>query len=64
MAEIVNLRQERKRRLRQERKREAAVQRARFGRTGSEQEREVRLRDLAERQLDDHRRDDGPDAEG
>jgi hypothetical protein len=58
MAEIVNLRQARKARARAEKAAEAAANRAKFGRTKTEKAAEAARRELAERQLDSHKRED------
>ncbi|WP_020185442.1 DUF4169 family protein [Methylopila sp. 73B] len=63
MAEIVNLRQARKRREREDRSAQAAENRVRFGRRKDEQVAEEARRAQAERLLDGHRRDNGGDAE-
>jgi len=57
MAEIVNLRRERKRRARGEAEREAADNRVKFGAPKSERELAAARRELAERALDGARRD-------
>lgn len=61
MAEIVNLRQARKRRERDERAHAAAENRIRFGRTKGEKAAEDVRRDRTARDLDGHRLDDGGD---
>jgi len=63
MAEIVNLRQARKRREREDRSAQAAENRVRFGRRKDEQVAEEVRRAQAERLLDGHRRENGGDAE-
>ncbi|GBD50067.1 DUF4169 family protein [Methylopila sp. Yamaguchi] len=63
MAEIVNLRQARKRREREDRSAQAAENRVRFGRRKDEKVAEEVRRAQAERLLDGHRRDNGGDAE-
>ena len=60
MAEIVNLRRQRRRKVREKQADEAARNRARFGRTGAERRQEEGLKDLARRRLDGHVRDDRP----
>ena len=59
MAEVVNLRQARKRKKRDESERTAAENRARFGRTKAEVKHERAERALEEARLSGHRRDDG-----
>lgn len=61
MAEIVNLRQARKRKARADKERVAAENRAAHGRTRSERERERRLAAQADRFVEGHRRDPAPD---
>jgi Domain of unknown function (DUF4169) len=58
MAEIVNLRQARKARARAEKEALAAANRAKFGRSKAEREAEAAKRDLAEHQLDGHKREE------
>ena len=58
MAEIVNLRQVRKARARAEKAAEAAANRAKFGRTKAEKTAEAARRELTEKQLDSHKRED------
>jgi hypothetical protein len=58
MAEIVNLRQARKRRARVEKEARAAENRVQFGRTKVERERTGAQKDLNERRLDGHKRDE------
>ncbi len=58
MAEIVNLRQERRRRARDEAKAVAAENRIRHGRTKAEQERDRLAAEQAARKLDQVRRDE------
>jgi uncharacterized protein YdaU (DUF1376 family) len=57
-AEIINLRQARKRRARDLKDAQAAENRARFGRTRSEREREELTQARAARTLDGHQRDE------
>lgn len=57
MAEIVNLRQVRKQKARAEKERTATENRAAFGRTKNERERQRRLEDQAGRFIDGHRRE-------
>ena len=58
-AEIINLRQVRKERERAERERAAAANRAKFGRTKAERLQADADRDLAERHVEGHKREDG-----
>jgi hypothetical protein len=58
MSEIVNLRLARKRRARVEAESQAAERRVQFGRPKAERQAEAQRRDLAERALDGHRRDE------
>lgn len=58
MAEIISLKQARKRLERARKDEQAAENRARFGRTKAEREREEALRALDQTRLDAHRRDD------
>ncbi len=64
MAEIVNLRQIRKRKARSEKEREADRNRTLHGLPKSERERGRRLADKAERFLEGHRRGAPGDADG
>ncbi|MEJ0013383.1 MAG: DUF4169 family protein [Bauldia sp.] len=57
MADIVNLRRVRKSKQRDEREKEAAANRTRFGRTRAEKEAEAARRDLADKNIDGHKRD-------
>jgi Domain of unknown function (DUF4169) len=57
MAEIVNLRQHRKRKVRARKEEAAAENRARFGMTKAERERNAATRAKEQRNLDGHRRD-------
>jgi hypothetical protein len=59
MAEIVNLRQARKQKARADKARAADENRATFGRSKAERERERQLARQAERHLDSHRREPG-----
>ncbi len=61
MAEIVNLRHARKQKARIDKERAAAENRAVFGRTKDERERQRRLDDQAARFVDGHRRVAAPD---
>lgn len=61
MAEIVNLRTARKRKARADKETEAAGNRARFGRTKAERERETAEKALAGKRLDAHKRDEPKD---
>ncbi|KLK93500.1 hypothetical protein AA309_09335 [Microvirga vignae] len=58
MAEIVNLRQARKQKARAEKEARAEQNRITFGRTKAEKEQTKAERDLAQRRLDFHKRDD------
>lgn len=62
MAEIVNLRQARKRKRRDERERDAAANRLLHGQTGGEKAKLRLSRALDEKRLEGHRRD-GAEAE-
>ena len=64
MAEIVNLRQARKRRARAEKAHVAEANRAAFGRGKGEREKQRRLGEQAERHLDGHRRETGESGSG
>jgi hypothetical protein len=59
VAEIVNLRQARKRKARDDKARIAEQNRAAFGRTLDERERARRLAEKAGRHLEGHRREPG-----
>jgi hypothetical protein len=61
MAEIVNLRQARKKKVRADKAREADNNRAAFGRSKDERERSRRLAEQGERHLDGHHRAPGAD---
>lgn len=52
MADLINLRAERKKRRRAEAEAEAAANRARFGRTGAAKRTEAMVQDAAARRLD------------
>lgn len=58
MAEIVNLRQARKAKARAGKQAAAAENRVRFGRTKAERDAEAARRQLADKGLDGHRRDE------
>ena len=58
MAEVVNLRSFRKRKVRAEKETAAQVNRAAFGRTKSEKELSKAKRALEQKALDKHKRDD------
>ncbi len=62
MADIVNLRQARKRRARADKDRQAAENRTRHGRTAGEKERDADAEQRARRLLDGHRIEDGQPA--
>jgi hypothetical protein len=59
MAEIINLRRARKKKVRAEKEAGATENRARFGRPGRERMSSEATRELQDRKLDAHRRD-GP----
>jgi hypothetical protein len=61
MADIVNLRQARKRKEREAREARAAENRAAFGRGKAERELASAQEDQERRRLDGHRRDDPPE---
>lgn len=61
-AEIINFRQERRRRQREARAAEAAENRARFGRTRAERERDALREVQAHRKLDGHLREAGSES--
>jgi Domain of unknown function (DUF4169) len=63
MAEIVNLRQHRKRKARASGEAVAAENRLRFGMTRAEREREAAVQAQDERKLDGHRRETPGDEE-
>jgi hypothetical protein len=63
-AEIINLRQARKRRAREARAAEATANRARFGRTGAERAREALSDARARQHLDGHRLEPAHDTSG
>jgi hypothetical protein len=63
MAEIVNLRQQRKRKARARREEAAAENRVRFGMTRAEREHNAAQQAKDERKLDGHRRDNSGDEE-
>jgi len=63
MAEIVNLRQHRKRKARARREEAAAENRVRFGMTRAEREQNAAQQAKDERKLDGHRRDSSGDEE-
>ena len=58
MAEIINLRKARKKKARAEKETEAAENRAKFGRPNEEQTLSEASKDLRDRKLDAHRRED------
>ncbi len=63
MAEIINLRKARKAKARAEKEAEAAENRAKFGQRKEERSQSEAAKDLVDRKLDAHRRDDGDDKE-
>jgi hypothetical protein len=58
MAEIINLRKARKAKARAEKEAEAAENRAKFGRAKEERSQSEAAKDLLDRKLDAHRRED------
>jgi hypothetical protein len=58
MAEVINLRNFRKRKEREEKEAVAQVNRAAFGRTKSEKDLSKAKRELEKKQLDKHKRED------
>ncbi len=58
MAEIINLRKARKEKARVEKDAEAAENRAKFGRPKEERSQAEASKDLLDRKLDSHRRED------
>ena len=63
MAEIINLRRARKAKARAEKETEAAENRAKFGRPKEERSQSEAAKDLLDKKLDAHRREDDGDAE-
>ena len=63
MAEIVNLRAARKQRARNQSEQRAAENRVLFGATKAQKEADRAARNLSERRLEGHRRENGDDAE-
>ena len=59
MAEIINLRKARKARARAEKEAKAAENRAKFGQPKEERSQSEAAKDLLDRKLDAHRREDG-----
>jgi Domain of unknown function (DUF4169) len=59
MAEIINLRKARKAKTRAAKEAEAAENRAKFGRPKEERSQSEAAKDLLDRKLDAHRREDG-----
>ena len=59
MAEIINFRKARKAKARAEKQAEAAENRAKFGRPKEEKNQSEAAKDLLDRKLDAHRREDG-----
>ena len=57
MAEIINLRKARKKKVRAEKEAEAAENRAKFGRPNEERSQSEAAKDLLDRKLDAHRRE-------
>ncbi len=58
MGDVINLRQERKRRKRNAKEAEASKNRAKFGLTKGEKAKNKLESDRTEQRLDDHRKDD------
>lgn len=58
MAEIVNLRTARKRKARGEREDQASENRARFGKTKAERQKDTATKELDRKRLDGHKRED------
>ena len=63
MAEIINLRRARKAKARADKETEAAENRAKFGRPKEERSQSEAAKDLLDKKLDAHRREDDGDAE-
>ncbi|WP_085580421.1 DUF4169 family protein [Thalassospira mesophila] len=63
MADVVNLRQHRKRKARDEKSRKAEANRASFGRTRTERDETRALKDLATKKIDGHLRQNDADPE-
>jgi Domain of unknown function (DUF4169) len=63
MAEIINLRKARKAKARAAKEAEAAENRSKFGRPKGERSQSAAAKDLLDRKLDSHRREDGGDAD-
>ncbi len=61
MAEIINLRQARKRKARSDKEAKAAENRVTFGRTKEERRLAEAEKDLAVRRLEGHKRDETPE---
>lgn len=61
MAEIINLRQARKRKQRAEKEARASENRTAFGRTKAERTLGEAQKDLVDRRLEGHKRDDTPE---
>jgi hypothetical protein len=59
MAEIINLRKARKKKARAVKEAEAVENRAKFGRPKEERSQSEAAKDLLDRKLDAHRREDG-----
>ena len=64
MAEIVNLRQSRKRKKREDKERAADANRITFGRTAVEKKESALARGLGDRRLEGHRRRPPSDGDG
>ena len=63
MAEIINLRKALKKKARADKEAEAAENRAKFGQPKEERSQSEAAKDLLDRKLDAHRRDDDGDPE-
>jgi hypothetical protein len=61
MGDVINLRLHRKRKVRTTRDAKASENRAKFGRTKAEKERELALADLEAKRLDEHQLPDDSD---
>lgn len=64
MGEVINLRQARKARARAEKEAQAQENRARFGRTGAEKQRDADTAERDDRRHDGHRIDNDQDPDG
>ncbi len=64
MTEVINLNRQRKAKTRTDKEKQAAENRRKFGRTKEEKKLEKKKAELAERQLQGHKRETGEDPEG